>query len=58
MWFAKHKTNCQNKDRYIVTREVTTKENRRGAIVDNSDSGFVTSVKCADCHAPAQWKNK
>jgi hypothetical protein len=57
-YVAKHKRNCGNKDRYIVTREVKTKENRQGSVVDNSDDGIVTSIICADCHAPAQWKCK
>jgi formate-dependent nitrite reductase cytochrome c552 subunit len=56
MYVAKHRPSCENNDRYIVIREVKVKENRHGAVVDNSDPGIVTSVKCADCHAPAHWK--
>jgi hypothetical protein len=56
-YIAKHKPTCQNKDRYTITRTIQTKENRAGAIVDNHDIGFITEIKCSDCHAPAQWRN-
>jgi len=55
-YVCKHKPNCQNKDRYTITRTIQTKENRAGAVVDNKDTGNITSIKCTDCHAPAVWK--
>jgi hypothetical protein len=57
-YVAKHKPTCQNKDRYTIIRTIRVKENRRGVIVDNSDVGFITSIECTDCHAPAQWRSK
>jgi len=57
MYIAKHKPNCKNKDCYIIVRSVPEKVDKRGVILSNCERGFITSVKCADCNAPAQWKD-
>lgn len=57
-YVAEHKESCKNKDRYIIRSEIVVIENRRGAILDNSDRGRgkTLSIQCESCHAPAKWK--
>lgn len=55
-YVAEHEKSCQNKDRYLIIREVMVIEHRRGSILDNSDRGKVISVICENCKAPAVWR--
>lgn len=53
---AEHEESCRDKSRYIVTRVKIEIENSEGSILDNSDPGWVASVRCGGCLAPAKWK--
>ena len=55
-YVAKRKASCKDKSRYLITREIVEIEDRRGAILDNSDRGKVMLVICESCKAPAHWK--
>ena len=53
---VEHKASCENKNRFIVRREVFQIEDRRGVILSNNDPGKVLSIICESCRAPAVWK--
>ncbi len=55
-YVAEHEISCKDKNRYITVRVKIEIENLQGAILDNSDPGWVSSAKCASCNAPAKWK--
>ena len=55
-YIAKHEESCKDKNRYIITRVKIEIENCQGAILDNSDPGWISSAKCGSCNAPAKWK--
>lgn len=55
-YIAEHKKSCQDRNRYLITREVVEVVDRRGSILNNTDRGKVISERCASCDAPAKWK--
>ncbi len=55
---AEHKEWCEIKNCYAVTREVEIIEDKRGVVINNSDKGVVTSVRCKSCGSPAIWETK
>jgi hypothetical protein len=55
-YIAEHEKSCKDQSRYLVKRIKIEIENCQGAILDNSDPGWVSSTQCASCNAPAKWK--
>lgn len=57
MWEAEHYPECSDQDRYEVVRKMLAIEDKNGSVLDaNPKLGEVAEANCADCGAPAHWK--